>query len=192
MSATNVAIVASVYENFAKGDIPAVLAVLDPEIEWVENSQQFVPWHGTHHGPDAVVSGVFMAVMANFDEFAVVPERFHDAGDTVVVEGRAVAVTKTGNRLASGLGMDRPGWQSGRQPQLPRHRRPPSGTRLIRPDRSDPSQASPGRRRPSIEGGFVPTTLPRLAELGYGLHIVFSNAFSIEKGRTMPAFGGCR
>ena len=27
------------------------------------------------------------------------------------------------------------------------------------------------------------------AALGYGLHIVFSNAFSIEKGRTMRAFG---
>jgi ketosteroid isomerase-like protein len=101
MSADNVAVVASVYENFARGDIPAVLAVLDPDIEWVENSQPFVPWHGVHRGPDNVVSGVFMAVMANFDEFAVVPERFHDAGDTIVVEGRAVGVTKTGNRLDS-------------------------------------------------------------------------------------------
>lgn len=46
----------------------------------------------------------------------------------------------------------------------------------------------------------MPTTLPRLAELGYGLHIVFSNAFSIEKGHTclrsgavveeVPSIGG--
>jgi len=29
----------SVYDNFAKGDIPAVLAVLAPTIEWVESPQ---------------------------------------------------------------------------------------------------------------------------------------------------------
>ena len=40
MSAENVAVVRSVYENFGKGDIPAVLAALDPEIEWIENSQE--------------------------------------------------------------------------------------------------------------------------------------------------------
>lgn len=35
-------------------------------------------------------------VVENFDEFAVVPERFHDAGDVVCVEGRAVGKTKAG------------------------------------------------------------------------------------------------
>jgi ketosteroid isomerase-like protein len=38
-------------------------------------------------------------VMGNFDEFAVVPEQIHDAGEVVVVEGRAVGKTKTGNLL---------------------------------------------------------------------------------------------
>ena len=99
MSAENVAVVRSVYENFGKGDIPAVLAALDPEIEWIENSQEFLPFHGTHRGPQAVASGVFMTVMANFDEFAVVPEAFHDAGDVVVVQGRAVGKTKHGGVL---------------------------------------------------------------------------------------------
>lgn len=96
MSSGNVEVVRSVYENFAKGDIPAVLAALDPEVEWVEGSQDFLPHRGTHRSPDEVAANVFKMVVENFDEFAVLPERFHDAGDVVCVEGRAVGKTKTG------------------------------------------------------------------------------------------------
>ncbi len=99
MSAENVEAVRSVYENFAKGDIPAVLAVLAPDIEWVEGSQDYLPHGGTHHGPGEVTARVFGMVMDCFDEFAVIPERFHDAGDVVVVEGRAVGKTKVGSTL---------------------------------------------------------------------------------------------
>lgn len=99
MSAENVAVVRSVYENFGKGDIPAVLAVLDPEIEWVESPQDYLPHRGVHHGPGEVAAQVFQMVVDHFDEFAVVPERFHDAGDVVVVEGRAVGKAKSGGVL---------------------------------------------------------------------------------------------
>jgi len=37
--------------------------------------------------------------MEHFDEFLVVPERLHDAGDVVVVEGRTVGRTKAGRAL---------------------------------------------------------------------------------------------
>lgn len=99
MSAANVGLVRSVYDNFVKGDIPAVLAAFDPEVEWVESAQDYLPFRGTHHGPEGVAAGVFAAVMEHFEEFAVVPERFHDAGDVVVVEGRAVGKTKSGQLL---------------------------------------------------------------------------------------------
>ena len=99
MSTENVAIVRSIYENFVKGDIPAVLAALDPDIEWVENTQEFLPFRGTHRGQEAVVNGVFAKVMDIFDEFAVVPEQLHDAGDIVAVEGRVIGKTKTGDVL---------------------------------------------------------------------------------------------
>ncbi|MEP6666354.1 MAG: nuclear transport factor 2 family protein [Nocardioidaceae bacterium] len=99
MSAENVAIVRCVYENFMAGDIPAVLGVLDPEVMWVEGTQDFLPHHGTHHGPDQVVAGVFMPTMASFDEIAFVTDRFHDAGDVVVVEGRVTGLTKAGGKL---------------------------------------------------------------------------------------------
>jgi ketosteroid isomerase-like protein len=99
MSAANVALVRSVYENFGQGDIPAVLAVLDPNIEWIEADYEFLPWRGTHRGPDQVAEKVFGGVQANFDEFAVVPVILHDAGDVVVVEGRAKGRTKTGRTV---------------------------------------------------------------------------------------------
>lgn len=99
MTTDNVAIVRSIYENFGKGDIPAVLAVLDPNVEWVESPQEFLPHRGTHRSPDAVLQNVFGQVMAHFDEFAVIPESFHNAGDVVVVEGRAMGKTKAGGIL---------------------------------------------------------------------------------------------
>ena len=99
MSSENVAVVRSVYENFATGDVPAVLAVLAPDIEWIESPQAFLPHRGTHRGPAEVAAKVFGMVVEHFDEFAVVPETFHDAGDVVVVEGRAVGKTKAGGIL---------------------------------------------------------------------------------------------
>ena len=99
MSTETVAIVRSVYDNFAAGEIPTVLATLAPEIEWVEATQDYFPHHGTHRTPDEVAAKVFGMVMANFDSFAVVPHQFHDSGDVVVVEGRAVGVTKQGKQL---------------------------------------------------------------------------------------------
>ena len=99
MSLENVAVVRSVYDNFAAGDISAVLAVLAPAIDWVESPQDFLPHRGTHHTPGDVAAKVFGMVMATFDEFVVVAEQIHDAGAVVVVEGRAVGKTKAGRIL---------------------------------------------------------------------------------------------
>ncbi len=99
MSTETVAVVRSIYDNFATGDIPAVLATLADDIEWIESPQEFLPHHGTHRTPAAVAGKVFGMVMTCFDEFAVVPHTFHDAGSTVVVEGRAIGKTKTGQIL---------------------------------------------------------------------------------------------
>ena len=99
MSAENVAVVRSIYDNFARGDIEAVLGTLAPDVEWVEGGQDWLPHGGVHRGPGEVGGRVFGMVVENFAEFAVVPERFHDAGDVVVVEGRAAGRTKGGALL---------------------------------------------------------------------------------------------
>ena len=95
----------AVYNNFAKGDIPAVLALLSPTLEWVESDHPALPHRGTHRSPGEVAAKVFGMVMENFDSFAVVPEHMHVAPDasggvdTVTVEGRAKGVTKRGRTL---------------------------------------------------------------------------------------------
>jgi uncharacterized protein len=99
VSAATVAVVASVYESFGKGDVPAVLGALAPELQWVEGDQEFLPFRGTHRTPAEVAANVFQVVFEHFEQFAVVPEVFHDAGDVVVVEGRATGRTKTGRVL---------------------------------------------------------------------------------------------
>jgi uncharacterized protein len=99
MSAENAVLVRGIYDNFARGDIAQVLAALDPAVEWVESDASFLPHRGTHTGPEAVASQVFGMVMAHFDEFAVLPRQIHDAGDQIIVEGRATGTTKAGRKL---------------------------------------------------------------------------------------------
>ena len=84
--ATNKEIIESAYASFANGDIPGVLAVMDPKIEWTE-AEGFPIYSGTLVGPQAIVEGVFMRVGEIGDNFAVVPNQFIAEGDTVVTLG---------------------------------------------------------------------------------------------------------
>ena len=83
---TNKSIVAAAYDSFAKGDVPAVLAVMDEHIEWTEAEGSPMP--GTFVGPRAVVDGVFLRLGEIGDAFSVVPEQLVAEDDTVVALGR--------------------------------------------------------------------------------------------------------
>ena len=86
MSAENLELVRGMYEAFGRGDIDAVVASMDPQIEWIE---PYPVGHnpGTHIGPDAVVQDVFMPAVREWDGFSAEAEEFLDAGDRVVVTG---------------------------------------------------------------------------------------------------------
>ena len=73
------------YDAFAKGDIPAVLSVLDPQVSWTEAAG--FPYGGTYNGPDAVLEGVFMKLGTEWDGYSAVPNEFITQGDTVVAVG---------------------------------------------------------------------------------------------------------
>ena len=73
------------YSAFARGDIPAVLAGLDPQIVWTETAGG--PFAGTYTGPDAVLENVFGRLGAEWDEFAVQPDAYVCDGDAAVVTG---------------------------------------------------------------------------------------------------------
>ena len=83
---TNLESVRGLYEAFAKGDVPTVLAFLDANIAWTE--AEGFPYGGTYDGPNAVLEGVFMRLGSEWDGFAVVPDEFIDAADTIVVLGQ--------------------------------------------------------------------------------------------------------
>jgi ketosteroid isomerase-like protein len=73
------------YAAFARGDVPSVLAVLSPDVRWVE--PEGFPYAGTHVGPNAVLEGVFMRIGADWSTYAVQPHEFHEVADVVFVLG---------------------------------------------------------------------------------------------------------
>jgi ketosteroid isomerase-like protein len=88
MSQGNVEIVRSMYDAFAQGDVDAVIARLDPGIEWNE-AEHFPYADGNPYvGPDAVVHGVFARLGSEWEYWSLDIDRLLDAGDTVVACGR--------------------------------------------------------------------------------------------------------
>jgi ketosteroid isomerase-like protein len=82
----NLRIVRSVYDAFARGDVPAALAVLAPDVKWTE--AEGFPYAGTYSGPDAVLENVFMKLGMEWEGYAAVPHEFVAQGDAVVSLGQ--------------------------------------------------------------------------------------------------------
>jgi hypothetical protein len=98
--ADNVTILRGGYEAFAKGDIPTVLGLFDPKIEWNEPEHTIYWPGGAHHGPQEIVNGVFARIPNDFDGFQIEIRRMVASGDTVLVEARCRGTAKaTGKPL---------------------------------------------------------------------------------------------
>jgi len=87
MSAENVAIVRSLYEAFGKGDIPGVLGKFDQNIEWREAENFIYADRNPYVGPNAILEGVFLRIVSEWDNFTVSPESILDAGEQVITLG---------------------------------------------------------------------------------------------------------
>ena len=87
MDQDNVGVVRGMYEAFARGDLPAVLAGLDPEVRWIE-AAGFPGIGGVHIGP-AAVAQVLTVLAAEWDGFKIVPQEYLGNGDRVVVLGES-------------------------------------------------------------------------------------------------------
>ena len=100
MSQANVDIVKSLYEAFGKGDVPAVLAAMDPGIVWNEAENFPYADRNPYVGPTAIVEGVFARLGGEWEYFKLALEEVLDAGDTVVSRGRYdAAYKKTGGKI---------------------------------------------------------------------------------------------
>ena len=102
MSKETVGIVSSVYDAFAKGDVPTVLGAMDPQIEWNEAENFPYADKNPYIGPTAILEGVFARLGSEWEYFKLALEEILDAGDTVVSRGRYDAqYKKTGTKISA-------------------------------------------------------------------------------------------
>jgi len=84
------------YELFAKGDLPGILPLLCPDVEWAEPENPFNPAAGVHRGHSGFLE---WARIGNESEeiLSLAPERFLQGEDCVAVVGESTCrVRRTG------------------------------------------------------------------------------------------------
>ncbi len=88
-SPENMTIIQKLYDDFAKGDMEAVGAALDANIEWNE-AENFPYADGNPYiGFDAILNGVFARIGAEWEYWNLVDLNYHDmANNQVLVTGR--------------------------------------------------------------------------------------------------------
>jgi ketosteroid isomerase-like protein len=101
----NESLVREAYANFATGNVPAVLAIFDPAIEWYEcKGMPFVKDEGLYIGVEAVVANVLMQLPVYFDGFTIAVNEVFGAADKVVMTGHYQGVNKaTGNTFSANV-----------------------------------------------------------------------------------------
>ena len=87
MSEENVEVVRRALEAFSQGDLEAIFAACDPEIE-LQVSDAYFDAPRTYHGHEGIRE-LFAAQAEVFDPFRLEPEELLDAGDRVLVIARA-------------------------------------------------------------------------------------------------------
>ena len=94
MSAENVEFVKSLYEAFGRGDIAYLLERMSPAFRWLPAENSPMDRGRPFIGSQDVLDNVFTRIGGEWENFKVKPERFLDAGDTVVVEGRYAGASR--------------------------------------------------------------------------------------------------
>ena len=96
---TNVDLVKQAYADFATGNVPGVLAIFDPAIEWHESrGMPYVKGDGIYTGAEAIVTSVFMQLPVFFEGFTIIINELIGAEDKVVMVGYYEGTNKaTGN-----------------------------------------------------------------------------------------------
>ena len=100
MARTNIELIRSLYDAFARGDQEFIAAAMDPEVEFHQTEQ--LPWGGHYKGFPDGVQPFFTKLKSNVDSHAEM-ERCWEAGDAVVVVGHT-----RGKVRASGKSFDLP------------------------------------------------------------------------------------
>ena len=100
MPPDNSALIRSLYDAFAHGDVPAILGSFSPDLVWNEAENFIYADRNPYVGPSAVLEGVFARLANEWEGFTVTPEQIISGGDTVIARGRYRGVYKrTGGRV---------------------------------------------------------------------------------------------
>ena len=81
----NVNTIDGLYKSFATGDIPTVLASMDPKIVWNEAEGNSLADGNPYIGPDAILNGVFARLGEAWDGFTLVDIDLHDMSNNQVL-----------------------------------------------------------------------------------------------------------
>jgi hypothetical protein len=95
----NLQTVQAMYEAFGKGDIPAILQHMDPQVDWEYIAPSVaLPWLQRRRGPAGV--GAFFEALQGLEFHTFTPTQFFEDGDTVaVLFDLEVTVKSTGKRI---------------------------------------------------------------------------------------------
>lgn len=96
----NVEIVKGLYEAFATGDIPTVLAGLDENVEWNEAESNPYGVGNPYRGPDAVLNGVFKRLGEEWEYYNLEDKNYYEVeNNMVLVTGRYQGKFKANGNL---------------------------------------------------------------------------------------------
>lgn len=98
--ADNTEVVNEAYSAFARGDIPALLALLSEEISW--EGTEALPQSGNYHGHDGV-GEFFAGVASNWPELKIEIDELIADGDHVVSVGGGAGKLADGTNARYGF-----------------------------------------------------------------------------------------
>lgn len=104
----NTQVIDALYNAFSTGDMPTVLGLMHPEIEWNEAESNSLASGNPYIGPDAVLEGVFSVLGANHEYFGLQDVKIHGMDDNMVLatlryDAKVKATGKTYNAQAAHL-----------------------------------------------------------------------------------------
>ena len=99
-SLSNLPLVQSLYTAFASRDRDRILAIMHPDIEWIQNDG--FPGGGLHKGSVHVLDDVLSQFRHDWDSWRARVTEWHDSGDTIFAIGVYEGTNKaTGKLLAA-------------------------------------------------------------------------------------------
>ncbi|WP_349409796.1 hypothetical protein [Pseudalkalibacillus sp. SCS-8] len=89
---SNLDIVKEAYSHFANGNFSAILSNLAQDVQWIEAEKNLVII-----GRDEVSKNIFNKLHKDYTLFQVIPEKFIDAGEHIIVFSRYSCISKSSN-----------------------------------------------------------------------------------------------